>query len=210
MSEPECGEQNPYASPKTDAQLGHGEFQDNSDIILIDPWIPPRNAIDLLAGMGAELGLLWPLIVVTGILGGLTLGMTGMLAGVGLGGLLLLPAWLIDYILASRSTFTLPFFGTAHLSIHTLGIDFHRPLAKPKLVYWEQLLSIRPARPREVFMLGWVLWPLGRELTPTKSIHGHYRIEWTGGVSFFPPLDPRLFEHAIRRFQPRLLVAKES
>jgi hypothetical protein len=210
MSDPRRDEENPYASPISDTKFARGEPRGDPDSIVIDTWLPPRNAVDFLAGLVALLYFFWPLVVGGGISGFFAYGRVGTLGGAGFMVLLGLSAWLMDATVLSGLNAPLPFVGVTHLSIHAAGIDFHRPTSRPKSVSWEQLRSIRPARPREVFILGWMLFPLGRELTGTRSIHGHYRIEWAGNYSFFPPRDPGLFREAIHRFQPRLLVENES
>jgi hypothetical protein len=82
------------------------------------------------------------------------------------------------------------------------GIEFRRILGSPKQLRWESISSIGPASANEVIIHGW-LWPLlpAREMTPSLTSRGHYRINFEGGHVYYPPRDKQLFESLVH---PRL------
>lgn len=78
------------------------------------------------------------------------------------------------------------------------GLEFVRALGNPGKILWSEIESIEPPSPDEVMLQGW-LWPRFpmREMTPTLTSVGHYRIRWAGGVAYFPPRDARQFLYAM-------------
>ena len=71
-------------------------------------------------------------------------------------------------------------------------------LGSPGKIPWADVESIEPASPDEVVVHGW-LWPRFpmREMTPTLTSVGHYRIRWQGGAAYFPPRDVQQFLYAM-------------
>lgn len=127
-----------------------------------------------------------------------------------LGGLFVLPA-LITLVIFNSETLaflvllTIYFiflgFSVWSISLSEDGIYFRRLLGSPKVLSWNDVVSIEAAPRWELIRKGW-LWPLipAREMTTSLSSQGHYRITWADGFSYYPPLDVAFFENHVSRF----------
>jgi hypothetical protein len=116
--------------------------------------------------------------------------------------------WLAAYRITHSSIIALAVFGAAYglffsftvvrVSISSSGIRFHRRFGSPRFLSWERITSVAVASRRELILHGW-LWPLfpSREMTPCFSSLQHYRITWDGGMCYYPPADPDLFEQYV-------------
>ncbi|HUT90675.1 MAG TPA: hypothetical protein VMY37_14325 [Thermoguttaceae bacterium] len=207
MAGSEWDEENPYASPRSlDGGTGQPRGERHPNVFAIEPWIARRDWIDF--------GL-YVVDVLLGFLGGVVLSLPTFLL------LLLLDApWFPEIVAATCIlTYLLALFLLlavawqlrrwilSRLLIDASGIAFERRAGQPRFLRWSEICVVRPATRREVLLRAW-LWPwsFSREPSKTKSTLGHYRIEWADGYVFFPPKDPALFENAIRKFRPELLV----
>jgi len=87
------------------------------------------------------------------------------------------------------------------INVSEKGITFYRFLGFPKKLRWDLINDISPASRIEVIQRGW-LWPLlpAREMTPTLSSLGHYRISWDGGYCYFPPSSAKIFEAEVNKY----------
>ena len=87
------------------------------------------------------------------------------------------------------------------IKVSETGISFIRLLGFPRALTWNSITDISPASSSEVILKGW-LWPLlpAREMTPTLSSLGHFRISWHGGYCYYPPADAELFTAEIRKY----------
>lgn len=85
-------------------------------------------------------------------------------------------------------------YSVASIAVNEQGIEFSRICGTPKFLAWQDIKEIAPASRRELILHGW-LWPLlpAREMTPSLTSIGHYRIAWTKGWCYFPPQDAELF-----------------
>jgi hypothetical protein len=84
------------------------------------------------------------------------------------------------------------------LAISSTGIRFPRLLGSPKFVPWDAVVFVQEAPRRELIWHGW-LWPLfpSREMTPSFTSIGHYRIQFGSEYVYFPPREPKAFLAAI-------------
>lgn len=75
------------------------------------------------------------------------------------------------------------------------GIQFVRLAGSPKWLAWNQVSAITKVTSGELILRGW-LWPLlpAREMTPSLSTRGHYKIAFEGGYVYYPPRDAQQFE----------------
>ena len=82
-------------------------------------------------------------------------------------------------------------FCVSNLVISSAGIGFTRTLGGPKFIPWSDISAIREVSRIEVIWRGW-LWPLfpAREMTPTFTSLGHFRIQFGSKSVYFPPADP--------------------
>jgi hypothetical protein len=89
-------------------------------------------------------------------------------------------------------------FVVVRISISSSGIRFHRRFGSPGFLSWERITSIAVVSRRELIFRGW-LWPLfpSREMTACLSSLQHYRITWDGGMCYYPPAYPDLFEQYV-------------
>lgn len=80
------------------------------------------------------------------------------------------------------------------LEVSPEGIRFVRLCGAPKFLRWDEITDISEASRRDVVLHGW-LWPMfpPREMSPTLSALGHFRIRWDSGVAYFPPAHPDEF-----------------
>ncbi|HWX36838.1 MAG TPA: hypothetical protein VNZ53_56685 [Steroidobacteraceae bacterium] len=78
------------------------------------------------------------------------------------------------------------------------GIRFRRLFGYPKYLPWTAITSVESTPRLELIVKGW-LWPLlpAREMTPSMTSQGHYRISWKGGFCYFPPRDTVEFENYV-------------
>ena len=94
------------------------------------------------------------------------------------------------------------------LTLDQDGIQVHRLLGGPRFLHWEQVRRIVPASREEVLLWGYLLPPLPAKATMnTISYLGHYRIDWEGGMFYFPPREADEFERAVRRWRSEAMVA---
>ena len=208
MSGSHWEEENPYASPRSlDDSSGSTGKQDDPALVVIEPWLARRDWVDLgvgavgflfglLAGAALSLPIYLLLLLVDALRFPEIVAATYIVSYfLLLGFLLLAAAWQLRRWTLSR------------LLIDASGIAFERRAGQPRFLRWSEICVVRPARRREVLLHAW-LWPwsFSREPSKTRSALGHYRIEWADGYVFFPPKDPALFEKAIRKFCPELLV----
>jgi hypothetical protein len=127
-----------------------------------------------------------------------------------LGGLFILPG-LVTYFIFHSQTLALmvplaTYIAFLSLSVWSLnlsndGIHFRRLLGSPKVLPWSDVVSIEVAPRWELIRKGW-LWPLmpAREMTASFTSVGHYRITWTEGYCYFPPLDTVIFNSQVTKF----------
>jgi hypothetical protein len=86
------------------------------------------------------------------------------------------------------------FYGLQCISETTVdesGIYFKRSLGSPTYIPWTEVTSMVEVSPKEVIILGW-LWPFfpAREMTPSLTSVGHYRITFGKRWIYFPPKTP--------------------
>lgn len=206
MAGSDWDQENPYASPRSIDGAERGDVENDPDVFVIEPWLRFRDWIDVsltMLDVGVWLCLFGAasavFLLVPAFLAFLCLGPMSAAIIRGIACFLLLVLGILICILLLR-------FAVSRLSIDAGGIAFERRVGQPRFLRWTDIRSVRPAPRREVFLQAWLRpWPT-REPTKTKSTLGHYRIEWADGYVFFPPKDPALFEKAIRKFCPRLLV----
>jgi len=83
------------------------------------------------------------------------------------------------------------------LEIGPCGLRFVRIAGSPRRLSWSEISDIAPAGRREILLRAWLTWP-PLEATSCLSSLGHYRIQFTGGVAYFPPRDAAEFEALLR------------
>lgn len=85
------------------------------------------------------------------------------------------------------------------IELNEEGIQFRSCFGTPNFLGWHEILDVQPASRKELLIQGW-LWPVFpmREITTCLSSKGHYRIESTKGIHYYPPKDTNEFEEAIR------------
>lgn len=118
-----------------------------------------------------------------------------------------LPAWLTATLSGSKGMgiavavlFYIVFglFSVRELRISDSGIELVRIMGNPKHLEWAEVERIELVSSRELIVKGW-LWPLfpAREMTPSFTSYGHYRISFRREFVYFPPDDKELFERLI-------------
>jgi len=94
------------------------------------------------------------------------------------------------------------------LTISGKGIGFYRLLGHPKFLPWEAITSIKLASRRDLVLHGW-LWPIlpAREMSPSFTCQGHFKISWNSGYCYFPPVNAKEFEAlvGVHLKNPRML-----
>jgi hypothetical protein len=176
---------NPYASPET-------WQSENTDRIEIVPRMLPRDRWDALITLGFVL-----LIIPSGfaLMAVLRYPWQNQLVPATIFTVILLPALFALLISVRR------------LTIDQIGIQIHRRLGGPRYLHWEQIHTITLVSREEVLLRGYLLPPLPAKATMnTTSYLQHYRIDWEGGVLYFPPANVEQFLSAVRRWQSGCLV----
>lgn len=84
------------------------------------------------------------------------------------------------------------------------GIRFVRVLGDPRFLPWSEISALVEAPRSELILHGW-LWPLvlPREMSPSCTSLGHFRIQFGKRFVYFPPSDPQLFQAAVDQFSKR-------
>jgi hypothetical protein len=82
------------------------------------------------------------------------------------------------------------------------GIHFIRLLGSPRFLPWEEVTDVAEASRRELVIYG-CLWPPfpAREMTPTLSLLGHFRIRWRNGWCYYPPRDAEVFKRLVDEYR---------
>lgn len=149
---------------------------------VIKPRFAPRDTIDVLIAIPVSIYCL------------IILGAPGIFIG------FLTHSFWTGYIAIVVAYFFPLLFWVRSISINDEGITFHRVLGKPKLLNWQEVESIVEVSRKELVFKGW-LWPLPpRELTSCLSAKNHFRINWDGGFTYFPPKDIPLFKELTVRY----------
>lgn len=88
----------------------------------------------------------------------------------------------------------------SEISLADDGIHLHRLLGGPRFIAWKDVRSVHEVAREELLVHGW-LWPLvlPREMTPTMTSAGHYRIQFGERWIYFPPKDAAAFAAAAAR-----------
>lgn len=134
---------------------------------------------------------------------------SGMIGVVQVFVLFVMPAFLVAFATGSAVAALLAFlaiyavwllFTVRHLHCDGQALVFVRALGTPKRIPWAELDSVEEVGRRELVLRGW-LWPPFpcREMTPSLTSIGHYRVRWSGGDAYFPPKDVEEFLEAIRK-----------
>lgn len=89
-------------------------------------------------------------------------------------------------------------FTVKELKISEQEVQFVRLLGHPKRIPWTEITSVEPASQLELVTKGW-LWPLlpAREMTPSLTSMGHYRISFGDRYVYYPPRNEAEFEAMI-------------
>jgi hypothetical protein len=137
-------------------------------------------------------------------------GVIGLVQGLAL---FVVPAFVVGVLTQSPGVGWLTFlaiyvlwllFTVRHLRCDEEALEFVRTLGTPKRIPWAHLESVEEAPRAELVLRGW-LWPPfpAREMTPSLTSLGHYRIRWRGGEAYFPPKDVQQFLDAIQKGRER-------
>ncbi|HEX5442267.1 MAG TPA: hypothetical protein VFW87_00500 [Pirellulales bacterium] len=190
-------EDNPYRSPQTvvetdywcDLPLAGSPASDPP--ICIKPHLRARGVDDFCIGFLASVPSLVTLLVLPAAV---ALAVSHSLAAT----------------LACPALLYVVFFGfvVSKITLTAQGIRFHRLFGTPKFLPWDSIASIEIAPRRELITKGWLPFPL-RELSPSRTSVGHYRISWGDRFYFYPPADPKAFEYYVRRHLRTPLAGSE-
>jgi len=167
--------------------------------VVLKPHSGPRDLADVLVGVLVAIPTL-------GVLYGIPAAIVIALGG----------SWTLALVAAAlgAALFTLfisPLFTVRSLTVSASGIRFDRVFGRPRLLHWDQIRRIRPAKRVEVVLWGWLLPPFpAREATRSTSSIGHLCIEWGRRYRYFPPQDPRMFEEVVGRWHAIEPAANES
>ncbi len=161
--------------------------------VSVAPQVLPVDVLDILA---VALVFCWQalwLFVLPGAAAGFITArvLTGLLGSPFLASLSIL----VGVAVASAVYLFFLMFTVWCLTISNKGITFYRLLGQPKFLPWESIKSIALASRRDLIVHGWI-WPLlpAREMSPSLTCRGHYKISWVGGYCYFPPADAKDFE----------------
>jgi hypothetical protein len=81
-------------------------------------------------------------------------------------------------------------YSVSALELDDMGIRFRRFAGRPRFLSWDNLKGVRRAERAEVVLRGWLLPPIPpRAAARSVTSMGHYRFDWQGGSTYFPPAD---------------------
>ena len=91
--------------------------------------------------------------------------------------------------------------GVSALEVSEEGIRVSRLYGSPKFLPWSEVSQVEEVGRTEVVVFGW-LWPPfpAREMTPSSSSVGHFRIRYRNGYFFYPPANPVHFMEVINKY----------
>lgn len=97
--------------------------------------------------------------------------------------------------------FTFLLFSVSKIVVTLEGIRLSRVLGSPKFIPWSAIESIELAPRSELIMHGW-LWPIfpAKEMTPSLTSVGHYRIQLNDTSVYFPPDDSVAFKALVHSY----------
>jgi hypothetical protein len=152
-----------------------------------DPRVAPRDAGD--AAISLAIGTCQILIL---------FGLPGALVHALIGSTTLTVATVLLLYLA----FAL--YSVTKVELNLEGIRFVRVLGHPRFLPWSEISDVVEASRSELILHGW-LWPLvlPREMSPSCTSLGHFRIQFGKRFVYFPPKDPQLFLAAVDQFSKR-------
>ena len=160
------------------------------DATTIKPHFWPRDSEDALISAGIGILQLSVLYLLPSLVIGIGAGVVTQSCGLG--------------VIAGVSTYGSIYAIWLSLTVWSAaadptGLHFRRLFGKPKALAWAQITSVTPASRRELIVHGW-LWPPfpAREMTPSLTSLGHYRISWATGFCYYPPADPVQFDALVR------------
>ncbi len=92
--------------------------------------------------------------------------------------------------LAALAVIALGAYSVSALELDDMGIRFRRFAGRPRFLSWDNLKGVRRAERAEVVLRGWLLPPIPpRAAARSVTSMGHYRFDWQGGSTYFPPAD---------------------
>lgn len=148
------------------------------------PRFAPRDLADALISAAIGIVQIFVLFVLPGMLVQLATG----------GGSLGLMTGLVLYCVFALCS-------VSKVEVGSAGIRFKRLLGSPRFLPWSAITGVAEAPRRELIVHGW-LWPLlpPREMSPSCTSLGHYRIQYGERFVYFPPSDAAAFLAAVERF----------
>lgn len=107
----------------------------------------------------------------------------------------------VGFAAAVIAYFAFPLFSVSKIVVTSRGIRLSRILGSPKLIPWSAIESVELAPRSELVWHGW-LWPIfpAKEMTPSLTSLGHYRIQFNGTSIYFPPNDPEAFKASVQSY----------
>jgi hypothetical protein len=102
-------------------------------------------------------------------------------------------------------------FTVRHLRCDEGALELVRVLGSPHRIPWTELESVEEVSRMELVWCGW-LWPPFpvREMTPSLTSIGHFRIRWQGRDTYFPPQDAPQFLKVIGRMRERTALLRDG
>lgn len=87
--------------------------------------------------------------------------------------------------------------------VDATGIHFTRKFGNPRSIEWSNVSAVVEASRSELIIHGWC-WPLvlPREMTPSCTSLGHFRIQSGKEFVYFPPADAQAFVRAVALHAP--------
>lgn len=148
------------------------------------PRFAPRNLADAVISVAIGLLQIAVLFVLPGVL---------VYAATGGGSLGLMTGLVLYWVFV--------LFSVSKVEVGSAGIRFKRLLGGPRFLPWSTITGVAEAPRRELIVHGW-LWPLlpPREMSPSCTSLGHYRIGYGERFVYFAPSDAAAFLAAVERF----------
>jgi len=178
----------PFHHRPLDAYITYSQLHNSLDAMaqplqVLKPRLAPRGLVDTLICSGAMILMLAAICGAPWAIALMLTGSTTVAIGAGM-------ATYVFFLL----------FVVHEIEVWPEGVRFKRHLGTPKFLAWDQITSVGEVTATEVVLHGW-FWPLipGREMAPSFSALGHYRIDFGNRWIYFPPADPVEFELAFKK-----------
>ena len=109
-------------------------------------------------------------------------------------------AAIVALVIVALAFLTIALRTVRAIELDDTGIRFRRFAGSPRFLSWDRITAVRRADRAEVVLRGWLLPPFAmRACNASLTSLGHYRFDWAGGWTYFPPADEEALLQVLER-----------